>query len=102
MEKIHPASINPKMNKNRYLDKIRKTYASKKEECKMRGGNDEKIEEIISNSNNNNSNSNSNSNIEKVEEAINGNNNNTNYKYVGALATMAGQVGVILYWFMIS
>jgi hypothetical protein len=92
MEKIHPASINPKMNKNRYINKIRKTYASKVEECKMKGGNDENIEEIISNSN---------SNIEKVEAAINGN-NNTNYKYVGALATMAGQVGVILYWFMIS
>ena len=94
MEKIHPASINPKMNKNKYINKIRKTYASKNEECKMRGGNDERIEEIISNSN-------SNSNIEKVEEVIN-DNNNTNYKYVGALATMAGQVGVILYWFMIS
>jgi len=79
MENIHPAAIKPKVNKRRYMNIIREKYS--KLEKKMKGGDEETV---------------INNEIQVVE------NGGTDYRYVGALATMVGEIGLILYWFIMS
>lgn len=80
MENIHPAAIKPKMNKGKYINIIKKKYANIDRQIK--GGDVDKMNERV--------------------EVINNNESNTDYYYMGALSAMVGQVGVLLYWFIIS
>jgi hypothetical protein len=69
MNNIHPASINPKMNKRKYMNKIREKYINNdddKDDKKIVGGDNGVTEEE--------------------------NERMSNYFYIGALTTMVGQL----------
>jgi hypothetical protein len=82
MNNIHPASINPKMNKRKYMNKIREKYIDNYKDDK----NDKKI---VGGDN-------------EVYEIDENNGKMSNYLYIGALTTMIGELGTIIYWFLIS
>jgi hypothetical protein len=87
MNNIHPASINPKINKNRYMNIIKQKY---------RGIDIQKTSKIIGGANNSNIINNNIENNAEDDEKI------SNYLYMGGLTAMFSQLGTILYWFLIS
>ncbi len=87
MNNIHPASINPKINKNRYMNIIKQKY---------RGIDIQKASKIIGGEHNSNIINNNIKNNAEDDEKI------SNYLYMGGLTAMFSQLGTILYWFLIS
>jgi|LakMenE18May11ns_1017448.scaffolds.fasta_scaffold9135009_2 hypothetical protein len=86
MENIHPAAINPKVNKKKYMNKIREKYGIIDTNEKRIVGGNENLDEVNSNN----------------EVDIKDNERKSNYMYIGGLVTMVGQLGVMLYWFIKS
>ena len=132
MDKVHPASIMPKQNIKKFMDKMRKKYRSINNV--IIGGNDdnkivEKSENSLNNMNEviktdivekseNNENdiiednkidAKSRNDVERVNDVIktdivenNKDDNEIDYMYMGSLGTIIGEIGIILYWFLRS
>jgi hypothetical protein len=113
MENIHPAAIKPKINKNKYINVIRNKYSNFSSNIKGGYNSNEYMtaNQIYDDSNTNpnladiiDKDNDSNIYENEIKEEVKKDelDGKRDYKYIGALATMAGQIGVILYWFITS